>query len=899
MKPNVKKLLIILGIVFTCPALWAQVDSIFLEAHPDTLYAPEANGYLVSLVANDFCLNTETGESPIDCGSISIFTVDASAADGLGIVNWDATTLTFEPNALWLSLDTAIYIPYTAINAGMQTASSFLVIATDPVIPPLPITICCVQDPCPGELICNPEFSLPTPCDAFYAGNSYLDVDNTALFPCWRSIVGTPNGNFGVIPGQGECGIIAMWAANGSTGEGMQSPVNVVGAGGQRFLLSYKSRRGGTGASLDNFIFGLSNGLLNAIPAVLPYLIYNQQNTTSLAISETVVCFTPGANFNNLVIYPRQTNAGQPNMALYNIHLQEFPAASSTVFVDCGFDATLSLPDICIPGATWNWFNANGTPLATNTSSVTVTPTIPNQQYTAILSLPGNVNQVNCGNLTVTFTVVTVGDCCCDDFYDEFSGIGFNVIPGPSYQLCAPNNILPTDWLTWTFGDGSPQLPPVSGLVPCVFHNYPPAPGAYLATLTILRPFSDGDTCSIQLCELVEVPITCADCEDHLIQISNQIDLAVDISNWTPSGGPINFYPVPVFAPYNVRVLWDFDCDGNIDQITLGNDPASFNYSCGVQTVCYTVECQLSQNTSCYSESHVKDFILPCGIGDFCCADFMTDVMDYGIQQIYLGGNSYDFCLSPNIPAGSLIDWDLNCDGVDFTGTNICQSITLVPGDAELCATVHYITPDGDTCRVKVNTCLPEVEMNVCTCENPQFQNDVNAGFTHVKNSGLNYTFTPVSLIDNCDMVAWFWGDGSPDGSSSGTNSITHVFPSPGDYFTCMLVTRTDYTGMVCSAEYCINVPITAVNEPTPDKSLIVSPNPSSDYFNITLPASVINSENVLRVSNVQGQLLQTVPISGETVSLDLSDQSAGLYLLALYSKQGNLLALPSKLIKL
>ncbi|MBR9921435.1 MAG: T9SS type A sorting domain-containing protein [Bacteroidetes bacterium] len=900
-KPNVCRLGVFLFLVFMASGLSAQIDTLLLEAYPDTLYAPEANGYEIDLILNDGCVGAVSGEFPLDCGTLTLETVDLSAAAPFGNAFTNGTILAFEPNALWLSLDTIIYLPYSIINDMGQMASSFCVIATGPDLPPPP-NICCVQTPCPGELICNPEFSLPVQCDLPIAGNSYLNLDGSGLFPCWRSIQLTPNGNFGPIPSQGECGVIGMWCASNGAHEAMQTTASVVA--GQRYLLSYAYLRGGSGASLNHLITGFTNGPIGAVTGPPSYLIQDHQNITNTTRRQMVACFTPDNNYNNLVVYPQQDNSpsfSQPNISLFNMHLQAFPAATQTVSGMCGDPVTLSVPAICIPGGVWTWTDNDGIVVGNNVNSVVVNPTIQNQQYTASLSFPGaNLDLFNCTGLDVTFIVLIEGDCCCDDFHDEFLGSGFTYAQWASYQLCAPANILPTDWLSWNFGDGT-GAGPVSGQIPCVFHAYP-APGPYLATLTIERILPDGDTCSIELCELIDVSVSCTDCEDHFSQIPSQVDLAVDISNWTPAGGPVNLYPVPVFAPYNVRILWDFDCDGNIDQVTSGNDPASVTYTCGVQTVCYTLECLESQNTACYSEEHVKDFILPCdGNSDFCCADFMTDVMNYGIQETFVGGNTYTYCLSPNIPAGSTIDWDINCDGTDFSGINLCENIVLNPGDTELCATVNYTTADGDNCQVKVNACLPMVEISndTCTCENPQFQNDINDGFTVVSTGLLTYSFTPVSLIDNCDMVSWIWGDGSPVDNTSGTASISHVFPAADDFFVCMLVTRIDFTGETCTAEYCETISVvTAVTDRDPGLFLSVLPNPSSGNFFVALPVALQHPNNVLRVTNIQGQTVKTVSVSSGFVLIDLSDQPNGMYLTGIYDQQGMMLAHPVKMIK-
>jgi hypothetical protein len=887
--------------LFSLP-LFGQIDSILLQAQPDTLFAPEANGYIIEAVANDGCIDVLNGGNPIDCNPITITSVDISFAEGLGTVLWDDSFVTFEPNAAFLSLDTVIFLPYSIISADMQVSSSHIIIAKAPGFP-VPQAWCCLHTSCPGDLVCFSEFSLPVDCNAPLSAASYLQINQTQLSPCWRSIGGTTvNGNYGQIPSEGECGVVGMWASS-TYSEGMQSSISVTA--GQRYVMSYDYKRGGTGAALDHFYTGFTNGSPTQVPSGPPsFLIHDQQNSVTTARKRVISCFTPDANYNNFLLYPQQNagSFGQPNISLFNVHMQAMPPSIQTIPLFCGSPATLSVPASCIPGASWSWFNGDNSPIASNTNSITVFPTEQNQQYYASLSFSGtDVSVVGCDDVTANFIILIEGDCCCDDFQNTFANTSISYVTGSSIQFCAPAAVTSADWLSWDFGDGT-TAGPVSGLVPCVFHSYA-SPGTYLATLLIERPLPDGDTCRIQLCELIEEDVDCDDCAQHLQQIANDLDLAVDMSFWTASIGSTTFYPVPGFSPYNVRVKWDFDCDGIVDQTTTGNSPAEGFYDCGPQQVCYTIECLLTQQVACDSMELMKEFDIPCPMStEFCCEDFMTDIMENGIIGTGIAGNTYQYCVSSNYPSAN-VEWDLDCNGSLDGGSGLCENFTLAPGNNEICATVVYVSPDGDTCRAKVNACLPVIESptDTCTCDDPFFTDAVNDGFTWVENPAFTITFTPVSLITDCDEIFWTWDDGSPQISSNGNAPITHVYTNVGVYTVCMLVIRTEPNGTICEREFCMMIDVSgmvAVQDPIPAPEMDVSPNPTSGIVNISLPKFHQLSGYTLSISNIQGQQLQQLQIESADIQLDLHGYAQGLYLLSVYNPQGMLVMTPYKLVK-
>ena len=483
---------------------------------------------------------------------------------------------------------------------------------------------------------------------------------------------------------------------------------------------------------------------------------------------------------------------------------------------------------------------------------------------------------------------------CCDDFVNSFSNNSFTY-DSFSGQFCLPQGLIFSDILEWDFGDGNTATTPVAPN--CFSYSYN-APGSYLASLCIQRPLANGDTCKVTLCQLVEVPVTCTDCESFLAPLT--VSVATDITAWSSPSGAVTFYPFPVFSPYSVRVTWDFDGDGSLDATTYGNESVSYNFPCGFHTVHYTVECLFSQQVACYSKTFETSFNIACPDSEpeSCCEDFMTDVMDFGIIASGVMGNTYNFCLSGNLTANDMVIWDINCDGIADGGNAACETFTLSPGDAEICATVWRFTPEGDTCRVKVNACLPETEpMEDCLCDD--LEDDVNNGFSWSETSPFEITFTPNSLNNECDSITWSWGDGTFTGPLA-PSATTHVFPSMGSYFVCMIVTREDATGNICTYEYCATVIVegpVAVGDAEVETKWFLFPNPASDEVNVSLPGELATLGNKLCLRNIHGQVIVENPVISEEVRLNTSSLPAGIYFMSILDANERRLSKPRKLI--
>jgi photosystem II stability/assembly factor-like uncharacterized protein len=696
-------------------------------------------------------------------------------------------------------------------------------------------------------------------------------------------------------------------------------------------------------------------------------------------------------------------------------------------------------------------------------------------QRLTTLSWP-SVNYAYASGLAGTILKTPADTTCCTDctgFQNSFNNANFNYTatpPSSLYTFTPPSGTVSGDVFSWDFGDGntsaasSPQ------------NTYQSA-GTYLVSLCIQRPQPNGDTCKVKLCQQIVVQ-TCRQCVQYIN--ANPVDLAVDMSAWSSGSGPVTFYPTTSFAPFNVRITWDFNCDGTPDQVTSGNSPVTFNFPCGPKTICYTVECLQSQQVICSTKSFRKTFNIPCpqnqsecpnlvingdftagdngsfsspslapnctgacGTGAYCvgdnfkdkcnlwpnsvdhttgsgnfmsidgvsggtgpfqvwkqiapitvqpnttykfcfwvksvypfaqqqqlvlesvikdangnplksmphpirqttpmwteycmiwnsgsntsvqlvieqtnsgafrdfgiddisfccvdCADFMTDAMDFGIQGTRVSGNTYKFCLSSNISANDIVKWDLDCNGT-IDATTHCATFTLTPSNTQICATVYHVNKPGDTCRVKLNTCLPDVvNTDSCTCQSPIFENDVKAGFSWVKNPPYTVTFRPYGLLDKCDKVQWSFGNASAQATSVGNASVSYTYPStPGSYSVCMFVTRTEPNGTICKREFCLLIKLDGTVGLTEVglSKLTVNPNPTHNSVSISVPNALFNRKHLLRLTTIDGKVVKSMAIESAEMKMDMEMLPAGLYFLYLSDDKGNVLVRPTKVVK-
>jgi len=169
-----------------------------------------------------------------------------------------------------------------------------------------------------------------------------------------------------------------------------------------------------------------------------------------------------------------------------------------------------------------------------------------------------------------------------------------------------------------------------------------------------------------------------------------------------------------------------------------------------------------------------------------------------------------------------------------------------------------------------------------CKCDR-SLEIEVDEGFSCVITPGLTGTFAPLGDLLSCDEVRWDWDDGTSPSFSIGAQSVTHVFPTDGEYEVCMTVIRKDDNGDQCKARFCKEVTVKFNKAPS------VFPNPISSELNIEWPAN-ISSDVHIEFRNLDDELIlrddrKQVELNTNT-QYQLSDLSSGVYILIMETSE-------------
>lgn len=163
-----------------------------------------------------------------------------------------------------------------------------------------------------------------------------------------------------------------------------------------------------------------------------------------------------------------------------------------------------------------------------------------------------------------------------------------------------------------------------------------------------------------------------------------------------------------------------------------------------------------------------------------------------------------------------------------------------------------------------------------CLCN--ALQNDVNDGYTETI-LGLGIMgFQPNGPLGECDEVTWTWGDGSPNGFSTGMQAIEHDYTNSGIFNVCMSVTRTESADFSCTRSICRGV--VDVNE-RPEASVVhLFPNPSSGQLTLEFEQGT-PKDGRLQIIDLLGRVVQAEPLPRGTTRhpFSVAKLPAGVYL--------------------
>ena len=313
------------------------------------------------------------------------------------------------------------------------------------------------------------------------------------------------------------------------------------------------------------------------------------------------------------------------------------------------------------------------------------------------LFLPSANTAISCGLDGTIFKTTIADPYCCDDLQNSLFDAAFTYDPATGV-FCAPASVHPMDLLIWNLGDGNTAT--WWGSETCFGHGYA-APGSYLVTLIVERVRPNGKTCRVKLAQLVTVGSTndaCGQCAQHLSQAA--INVAVDMSNWSGPGGTVSFYPLPDFGTYAVKISWDVNCDGSIDQVTYGNQPLDYTFLCGPQSVCYAIECLQGDESACWGNWYSKSFTMPCFEAPCSCDDLVCDVNN-GFNTWEYYGNQMQFTPNSLGPCDKITwGWGDGTANVSAGGDPIWHTYPG-PGTYFVCMIVTRTLPDGSTCEMR------------------------------------------------------------------------------------------------------------------------------------------------------------------------------------------------------
>ena len=262
---------------------------------------------------------------------------------------------------------------------------------------------------------------------------------------------------------------------------------------------------------------------------------------------------------------------------------------------------------------------------------------------------------------------------------------------------------------------------------------------------------------------------------------------------------------------------------------------------------------------------------------------FLTPFYDFPTSAMYFNGNDAVALLSSTnqvLDVMGRIGEDPGNGWLDQNGAlwtrdqTLVRKSTVLQGDAN---GYDIFWPEVQWDSLEVNT-FTGLGFHACDCNVPTpCTTPLNVSY-----SGLNTSYTladgPSTLIGS-PFGGVFFGSGitgnqyNPSAAGLGTHSIVYTY--------------IDGSGCVGSYALCTTVDL-SVGSPDGDLQSIgvdVYPNPSAGEFNITVPASVINSS--YSVYTVNGALVAGGVLGADVTQVDLRGAGSGAYSVVINSAEG------------
>jgi PKD repeat protein len=343
-------------------------------------------------------------------------------------------------------------------------------------------------------------------------------------------------------------------------------------------------------------------------------------------------------------------------------------------------------------------------------------------------------------------------------------------------------NLLPTDSVRWTFGDGTPALFTL-GANPTVTHTYT-SPGNYNVCIRVKRNFNaSAPPCVSEICKADSIIAPPCNIQANFIKTPLGSSSAVPAIK-TYTNTTLNILPAD-------SIRWTITGpNGNIIHTLINLNSFSFTYAnAGIYNVCLRVKRNTAAGTPpCISEICRVDTILPPNPNCNVVANF-TFAMDSIIAQpnVYVFNNT-----STN---ATQYFWSFG-DGTSSILANPTHQFAQ-PGVYNVC----LVAASSLTCRDTLCKTVIVVAPNTCT---------LNANFVFYRDSTapnlFRYVFTNTSTGFNAnDSIRWSFGDGT---FSSATNPIK-TYATVGTYNVCLRIIKRNPNGVLipnCVSEKCFNV---------------------------------------------------------------------------------------------
>jgi hypothetical protein len=170
-----------------------------------------------------------------------------------------------------------------------------------------------------------------------------------------------------------------------------------------------------------------------------------------------------------------------------------------------------------------------------------------------------------------------------------------------------------------------------------------------------------------------------------------------------------------------------------------------------------------------------------------------------------------------------------------------------------------------------------------CKCDE-EFEYQANLGIQCTIN-GTSVTMTPIGNLTACDMVIWDFFYNGTSMISTGNASITHTFPSKGEYDICITIIRTTPTGEKCKVKIVKDIKVKSAG------LLKFYPNPAKSELSLVMDLEEgARSEQEISLYAINGKsALKTRQLPDESglIKLQVGGLLPGIYTLKIQNDEG------------